>query len=555
MSILKYNYLLNAHRSKRWIETHHHKLLLNKLRIKMETCHMIRDLHFWNKVLESRTNTSKNINSQKWSEVPLPVLEKQLLFIKLLGLVHPNYTKESNLRLVETSKWSIRHRDNRNFINFNNYKIPRIHILYLLINPRDKLLLARKWLPFHHLQVSQDILDPEKPRLPVSKVKHKQLIRSQSLVQFKINTANKISLTWVKMISRLMLWMKWKIHLIEKFNMKKFQIKKTKFRWSRKTPWKLMNLSSLRNTPKKQTKMNKRKHKTRKKRRLMKTHQSKRKRLNIRTKEFSSQPKLRWILYNKCSEEASSGLRFKLTLPPCPKRFSIDKSATVEAGSPTIILKAEGAKVHWRCLLANWWPTWIGSTKTKPRWALATSTTVDRDTTKRTSSMPNTIELSPELFMSSQQSMWSTLDPRAHMPRWSQDKWTCSTLRIWRRWASRHPSKMQSMKTSNSLPPKLRESTRDLKTYTLMKEAGAKSETAISPGRLRRSKTSLKRSWVKSSIPGPELPMKAKLLPSMTSWMGTTSLDQRESTDLQPKDWSIWRIRQPITSKRYMTTS
>ena len=66
---------------------------------------------------------------------------------------------------------------------------------------------------------------------------------------------------------------------------------------------------------------------------------------------------------------------------------------------------------------------------------------------------------------------------------------------------------------------------------------------------------SLKRSWAKLSIPGPELLMKAKLLPSMTSWMGTTSLGQRESTDLQPKDWSTWRIRPPITSKRYMTTS
>lgn len=92
------------------------------------------------------------------------------------------------------------------------------------------------------------------------------------------------------------------------------------------------------------------------------------------------------------------------------------------------------------------------------------------------------------------------------------------------------------MRTSNSLPLKLRESTRDLKTFTLMKEADARSEIAISPGRLRRYKTSSKRSWVKLSIPGPELRMKAKLLPSTTSWTGTTSLDQRESTDLQPKD-------------------
>ena len=157
----------------------------------------------------------------------------------------------------------------------------------------------------------------------------------------------------------------------------------------------------------------------RKKQQHMKTLQFKKKRMKIKTKEFNkfgNQLKHRWTSFDKCSKEGNSGLLFSKTLPPCPKHFSTDKSATVEADSPTIILKAEGAKVHWRCLLANWWPIWTGSTKTKPV-ELETSTTVAQATTKRTSSMPNTTELSLELFMSSRQSMWSTPDPRVHMPR------------------------------------------------------------------------------------------------------------------------------------------
>lgn len=139
---------------------------------------------------------SKNTNSQKSSGMPLLVLEKQLPSTKLLGPVLLNYTRESNPKLVETSRWLTRHRDSLNFINFNNYKTPRIHIPFLRINLRDKLLPARKSQSSRLLlEQPQDILALVRLRHPVSKAKQPQLIRSQSFPQFKINIASRISRT------------------------------------------------------------------------------------------------------------------------------------------------------------------------------------------------------------------------------------------------------------------------------------------------------------------------------------------------------------------------
>ena len=81
---------------------------------------MIRDFSFWNKVQESKKNMSKNTKSQKSLEMPLLVLEKQLLSTKLQEPVLPNYIKALNPRLVEMSKWLIKLKDNLNFISFNN---------------------------------------------------------------------------------------------------------------------------------------------------------------------------------------------------------------------------------------------------------------------------------------------------------------------------------------------------------------------------------------------------------------------------------------------------
>lgn len=243
--------------------------------------------------------------------------------------------------------------------------IQRTHTLYLPEGPNDKLLLAKKLLSFLRLLASQVIQDLGKPAwLLVLKVKLLQLIWSQLSAELRLDTLNKILLTWVKMTLKQKSWMKWEIiSPSRKFSMKRFQIKNKKFRRFPKMQQKSKNLLLLRNTLKKWMKKKKRKHKMKKKQQHMKTLQFKRKRRNkfnmykltdnnSRVNKFNSN-KRRKRLFNKFSRREVSGLQLKVTLGPCHKCFLTDKSAMVGAGSHTTILKGEGARVHWKCLLAN----------------------------------------------------------------------------------------------------------------------------------------------------------------------------------------------------------